>query len=86
MYKLFLFKQVTDTEVLRNLKSLKRKKSAGLDNIPPSLLKDCASVLSKPLAYLINLSFKNGVFPTEWKVTKVLPVHKSGPQSNIENH
>ena len=83
---LFMFKLVTPAEVNRKLKSLNRKKSTGLDNIPPSLLKDCADVISQPLAYLINLSFKNGVFPPDWKSNKVVPAHKSSAYNNIENY
>ena len=82
----FMFKPVTTAEVSQKLKLLKRKKSAGLDNIPPSLLKDCADSIAPSLTYLINLSFKNGVFPTDWKLTKVVPVYKSSALNNMENY
>ena len=50
----FMFKPVTTSaEVSQKLKLLKRKKSAGLDNIPPSLLKDCAR-FNSTLAYIFN--------------------------------
>ena len=82
----FMFKPVTTAEMSQKLKLLKRKKSAGLDNIPPSLLKDCADSIAPSLTYLISLSFKNGVFPTDWKLTNVVPVYKSSALNNMENY
>ena len=72
-------------EVEQDLKSIKRGKSTGTDNLPPGLLKDAACRLSASLAYLINLSLQTGTFPTDWKQTKILPIHKSGSLSSFEN-
>ena len=41
----FHFKHVNTGTVLKELRNLKRSKSPGLDDIPPSLLKDAASCL-----------------------------------------
>ena len=65
---------------------MKRSKSAGLDNLPPGMVKDSAAVISAPLCYLINLSIKTGVFPTEWKVAKIAPIFKSGSPNFIDNY
>ena len=62
------------------------QKAAGIDNLPPGLLKDAAYVLVKPLTHLINLSFKMGMVPTDWKEAKVVPVYKSGPRSQVDNY
>ena len=40
----------------------------------------------KPLSYLINKSISDGIFPTELKLAKVIPVFKSGPSTEISNH
>ena len=55
-------------------------------NLPPGLLKDAACNLSAPLAHLINLSLQTGTFPADWKVAKVVPVHKSGSFSSFDNY
>ena len=49
-------------EVTQLLKKLKHKKATGNDDLPPGLLKDVAAVISAPLALIINLSFRSGVF------------------------
>ena len=84
--KKFKFTGVTEQSVHTELRKLKRKKSAGLDDIPPSVLKDAAVVLSSPLARIINLSFETGVFPTDWISSRLTPVHKSGARDSINNY
>ena len=82
----FNFKHVNEKEIYNELKNLKRKKAQGLDDIPPGLLKDAASLIAKPLTYVINMSLTEGVVPKDWKAAKVTPLHKSGPSAEIENY
>ena len=82
----FTFNAVKESEILKELRNLKRRKASGLDNFPPGLLKDAALVLTKPLTFIINLSLETGVVPSEWKVAKVIPLYKSGSQAEIDNY
>ena len=82
----FIFKAVSRHEVEQQLKSVKRNKATGLDDLPPGLIKDSAELISAPLAHLINLSLKTSIFPTDWKAAKVIPTHKSGAHSNPDNY
>ena len=82
----FKFKRVSGIEIYVELKNLKRKKAQGLDDFPPGLLKDAASLIAKPLAYVINMSLDEGLIPREWKTAKVTPLYKSGPNTEIENY
>ena len=52
----FLFKEVHESQIYKELRNLNRKKGTGLDNFPPGLLKDAASVIANPLTFIINLS------------------------------
>ena len=85
-YRRFNFKYVSKIFVEKELKLLKKHKSAGLDNLPPLLLRDSASVISKPISCIINLSLKSGKIPTEWKTAKVIPLHKSGKTTMPDNY
>ena len=40
----------------KELKSLKRQKAPGIEELPPGLLKDCAEIIAGPLAYIIYQS------------------------------
>ena len=46
--KRFQFIRVKEIDVLKTLKNLNTSKAAGIDNIPPKILKDAADELSAP--------------------------------------
>ena len=77
---------VSDDEVFRGLRNFKRNKSTGLDNLPPGMLKDASTVITKPLAYIVNLSLQFGSVPMEWKAAKVLPLFKNGSMVELDNY
>ena len=83
--KTFRFPYISVLFVQKELKLLSRQKSTGIDNLPPGLLKDCGSIISKPLCHIINLSIRSGKFPTSWRATKVTTIFKSGSRSLPEN-
>ena len=83
----FVFSSVSDGEVFRELRNLKRNKSTGLDNLLPGMLKDAATIIiTKPLAYVINLSLQSGSVPMEWKAAKIIPFFKSGSMVEVDNY
>ena len=84
--EIFKFRLVSVSEVQRILKSLKCSKSVGADNLPSRLLEHPASAIALPLTYIINLSLKSGLVPTEWKSAKIVPIHKAGSRSNMDNY
>lgn len=77
---------VTAREVEKMINSRPNKNSAGPDELPWSLLKNCSSDLSEPLAHLINKSFDEGVFPECLKVAKVVPILKGGDPKVAANY
>ena len=81
----FVFTYVSTVFVEKELKSLKRRKAAGIDSIPPGPLKDASSVLAKPLAFIINLSLQTETVPSEWKIAKVVAIHKGGYKDDKNN-
>jgi hypothetical protein len=68
------------------LKRLKNKMTCGPDGVPCFFVKDCASVLLKPLSYIFNLSLKTHTFPEAWKKARITPVFKKGNASDIQNY
>ena len=68
------------------LKGIDTNKSPCPDGITGTVLKKCSSSLSYPLSILFNISFASGQLPQDWKVANVVPVHKKGDKSNIENY
>ena len=63
----FKLMPVKEKWVLKLIKSLKAKRSFGLDQISAEILKLCAEVLVVPLTYMINYSILRGKFPKNGK-------------------
>ena len=68
------------------LKFLNANKSFGPDGISGKILKKCHFSLAYPLSILFNLSFNTGKIPDEWKLANIIPVHKKGDKSLVENY
>ena len=49
-------------------------------------MKECADFYIILLTHIINLSISQGHFPSELKLTKVIPIYKSGDKQIIENY
>ena len=45
-----------------------------------SILKKCIDKYITPITYLVNHSIRQGTFPNELKLAKVIPIFKSGNQ------
>ena len=80
------FTPVTPTEVTQLLHSMSNK-SSPLDYVPTSLLKSCADTFSIIISHLANLSFKQGTFPSKFKLALVSPLLKKPglPKSDLAN-
>ena len=76
---------VTSTEV-RNVLGFLKNSSSGYDEFPLFVGKSCVEAYIKPLTHLINVSLKSGVFPSELKLAKVVPIFKAGDTSAINNY
>ena len=69
------FEPVSEDDILKILKSSPTK-SCDLDQIPTSLVKDCADILITPITNIINYSLKEGSFPNFFKIPYVTPLLK----------
>ena len=68
------------------LKSINVNKATGPDNIPGRLLKIAADILSPSLTEIFNRSLSKGIYPSDWKMTKVLPIFKNGEKCDRSNY
>ena len=59
----------TEGDILSVLKKLYPNKAHGHDQI-------CGKAICKPLHSIFSSCIEPGIFPTEWKMAKVVPVHK----------
>ena len=65
---------------------MKDKLTAGYDDIPKSLVKECIHLIKGPLIHIYNVSLRSGVFPDDWKLAKVKPLYKKWDRYDIQNY
>ena len=82
----FTFREVSENEVLKLLKTIDSKKAIGVDGIPPLIVKLSAEVLSHSLTRIINQSIKENIFPTLLKLAAILPFYKKDDRSDKKNY
>lgn len=82
----FVLRPVTESEVTRQVMGLRGGSAPGYDNVSADLLKNNLNLFIKPLHHVINSSIATGVFPHNFKIAKVVPLHKSDDYSEKNNY
>ena len=81
---MFLYK-VTEKEVHKIIEDLDNKSSSGDDYISNLKVMVSKQAIVQYLTHLINLTFKNGVFPEALRKAKVIPLYKDGSKTDENN-
>ena len=77
---------MTKSDVWECMSQLKNKKCEGYDRIPVCCLLDARHALIEPMAAFFSKVYKTRKIPDQWKVSKIIPIHKKGPKTAIENY
>ena len=78
--------EISTMEVHDILSTLDITKAAGIDGISPRILRHCASSLLTPICHLFISSITTGNIPTEWCTHCIIPIHKSGNKTLVNNY
>ena len=73
-------------EEVRNIIHSLKNSTAGHDEFPTFVRKLCVDSYIEPLTFLINSLLKTGVFPSELKLARVVPIFKAGDSSALTNY
>lgn len=76
---------VSEYQVFNVLSRLKDNKATGPDLFPNYLLRNLAHVLASPLCAIINCSLRTGIVPTQWKLSRVVPIPKVFPPVELQD-
>ena len=82
----FNIQNVSVTKVYKLLSTIKTSKSAGHDRISGKLLRDAAEAIAPTLTAIFNASINTGIFPDDFKIAIISPIHKSGSKTNCDNY
>lgn len=72
--------------IMKSLSRLPNSFTAGDDQIPNFILKDCRTVFVRPLHHIFNLAITSCKFPAVWKRSKIVPIFKGGDRSHIGDY
>ena len=82
----FKFKPVAISTVKKVIRGLKSKNSSGEDGISNNILKQFCNEICRPITYIVNSSLKNSYYPKQWRISKVITLHKAGPKTDVGNY
>lgn len=82
----FVLLDTDPKEVESILMSLKSESAPGWDNISTRFLKYVSKEVVPIVAHLVNLCFRDGIFPSSLKQSVVTPVHKGGNSDDVNNY
>ena len=83
---LFALPQMSTDFVLKQLGSMSKSKSTGLDGIGANTIKLAAPAIADSITYICNLSIKTKSFPEKWKKAKVRPIFNKGKTDDCSNY
>jgi hypothetical protein len=82
----FVLSPTNEAEVYSVICKLTTKKSSGWDEISTETLKRICIPILVPFTYLINVSFADGKFPKNMKLSKITALHKKGDEDEASNY
>lgn len=84
--ELSTFKEITELEILKQIDNLKEKSANGPDNVSNTTIKSIKKHIITPLHHIFNNSIKLSIYPDNFKLAHIIPIHKSGSQYKTDNY
>ncbi|CAB4010897.1 Hypothetical predicted protein [Paramuricea clavata] len=86
--QLTCFREINvEPEILSLLPGLVASKASGIDGISAKILKIAAPAIITPsIVSIFNQSIATGIFPSDWRVARVAPIHKTCAKHDMENY
>ena len=73
-------------EIKDLLKTLKPDKAHGNDDISVKMIKLCGDEICLPLLIIFRNILHTGIYPSQWKLANVTPVHKKKDKQTVGNY
>jgi hypothetical protein len=80
------FGPISQAEFITIIDNLEAKSSTDIDGISNKMLKFLKYELATPLVHLFNLSIQSGEFPSNLKMSRTVPIFKSGDPMSCDNY
>ena len=80
------FFEITNDSIRDLITELDGNKAHGPDQISVQMIKLCGNSICVPLYIIFNNIIETGIFPDQWKMANVTPVHKKNNKQIISNY
>lgn len=77
---------VSEPEIRGLITSLSSRRSLGEDMFPQGLFKAFPDQWAPVLARVFSQINGSGLIPSDWKLSVVVPIHKKGDKSDLQNY
>ena len=84
--KTFELRTTNSSEVFTLLSRLSKSKATGFNKIPAKLIRECPDLIANSLCTIFNRSITCGIFPDEWKCSKVIPLFKQEERFDLNSY
>ena len=81
-----LLYRIKQNEIKDAICNLKNSNSSGYDEITTKFVKLSSPILIPALEKILNLSLSSGIYPSNLKTAKVIPIYKKGDSKSINNY
>ena len=65
---------------------LKNKKTTSCDNLSTFIIQKTIDEIAIPITHIINQSLASGLVPDKLKISKIIPIFKSGNNKHFNNY
>ena len=77
--------EITRESILAVIRSLNPNKATGCDEISGQMLRICDKSVVMPLMIIFNNILECSVYPDQWKLANVVPIHKKEDKQLVKN-
>ena len=78
--------EITRESILAVIRSLNPNKATGCDEISGQMLRICDESVVMPLMIIFNNILECSVYPDQWKLANVVPIHKKEDKQLVKNY
>ena len=80
------FVRFSHNKIAKVIQNLDPNKAHGHDKISIGMVKVCGPSIFKNLEIIFNQCLETGVFPSEWRKGKIVPMHTKGDKQMLQNY
>ena len=78
--------KITQREISKCIQKLRNKKSPGLDQVLPEMIKYSQHILLPILEKIFNYILTKGKYPSQWLKGYIVPIYKKGDKTDPSNY